>query len=300
MLTEIMITDFRLSVFLTVARTLSFTKAAAILNVSQPAISKHVKELESDFGEPLFERRGNSISLTNKGSDIIPLVESILEGYSALNDTICQEGYQYEGLLHIGASTTIAQYVLPEILAKFARQYPRIRLSVINANSDEVVRMLQRKEIDMAFIEGDTTSNSVHYSPFVSDDIVLVSTAHHSKALNIGDIERLPLIIREEGSGTLSVVLSALRERGISRRQLNIKMQLGSSEAILRYIRSSSKDYAFISTRIAKEYIERGELVVTQVEGLNISRLFRYVELHGASVRLANIFKEFCNTHYNY
>ncbi len=293
-----MITDFRLSVFLTVARTLSFTKAAAILNVSQPAISKHIKELESDFGEPLFDRKGNSISLTPKGSSIIPLIETIMDGYSALSDAVNREDRSFEGLLHIGASTTIAQYVLPDILAEFNRQYPHIRLSLVNANSEEVVRMLRGREIEIAFIEGNATSNSVHYTPFAEDEIVLVSTAHHTNKLKIEELKRLPLIIREEGSGTLSVVLSALREKGISRRELNIKMQLGSSEAILRYIRSS-KDYAFISTRIAKEYIKRKELTVNEVEGLNITRHFRYVELHGSSGRLANIFKEFCNSHYN-
>ncbi len=294
-----MIIDFRLSVFLTVARTLSFTKAAAILNVSQPAISKHVKELESDFGEPLFERRGNSISLTAKGGSIIPLIETILEGYNALNDAVNQEGTGFEGVLHIGASTTIAQYVLPEILAKFNDQYPGIRLSLVSANSEDVVKMLQNKEIELALIEGDTTSNSVHYTPLVSDEIVLVSTANHLHGVQIKDLERLPLIIREEGSGTLSVVLSALRERGVLRRNLNIKMQLGSSEAILRYIRSS-KDYAFVSIRVAQEYVERGELLVNKVDGLTIIRQFRFVELHGQSGRLANIFKEFCRSYYNF
>ncbi|MFR9603828.1 MAG: LysR family transcriptional regulator, partial [Rikenellaceae bacterium] len=205
-----MITDFRLSVFLTVARTLSFTKAAAMLNVSQPAISKHIKELESDFAEPLFERKGNSISLTPKGSAIIPLVEKILEGYNALNDTIEREDFGFEGSLHIGASTTIAQYLLPEILAKFDRQYPHIRLSLVNANSEEVVKMLQRKEIEIALIEDEASYNSMHYTPFVADEIVMVSTVRHKNKLTIKDIERLPLVIREEGSGTLSVVLSAL------------------------------------------------------------------------------------------
>lgn len=289
-----MITDFRLTVFLTVARTLSFTKAAAILNVSQPAVSKHVKEFESDFCEPLFERRGNSISLTLKGESIIPLVERILEGYNALSDTINCEDYSYQGVLHIGASTTIEQYVLPDILAKFNHQYPNIRLSLVNANSDDIVKLLQRKEIEMAFIEGDTTSNAVHYSPFALDEIVLVSASKHTKKLKVNDIQRLPLIIREEGSGTLSVVLSTLRKLGISRRELNVKMQLGSSEAILRYIRTSS-DYAFVSIRIAKEYIERGELRIIEVEGLDIIRQFRYVELHGSNSRLANTFKEFCD-----
>ncbi len=294
-----MISDFRLTVFITVARTLSFTKAAAILNVSQPAISKQIKELEREFGEALFNRKGNSISLSEKGSEIIPRVEQIIEGYNALGDLVDSDDNHYEGVLHIGASTTIAQYLLPNILARFNREYPNIRLSIINANSDEVVKLLQRKEIDLAFIEDDHTTNAVHYTPFASDEIILVSTNNHKREIKIEDIERLPLIIREEGSGTLSVIISALKEHGIVRKSLNIKMQLGSSEAIMRYIKSS-KDYAFISIRAVKESIERGELFRNEVEGLAITREFRYVSRHGESGRLVNTFKEFCRASYNF
>lgn len=294
-----MIVDFRLNVFITVVRTLSFTKAAAILDISQPAISKHIKELEADFGEPLFNRKGSSISLTKKGQDIIPLVETILEGYAALNDAVSREDNHFEGLLHIGASTTIAQYVLPGILAKFNREYPRIRLSVISANSDDIVKMLQRKEIDIALIEGDNTSSSVHYSRLAKDEIVLVSASSKKRRLTIEELTTIPLLIREEGSGTLSVILSALRAKGISRKMLNIRMQMGSSEAILRYIKSSN-DYAFLSILVARDHIERGELYVNEVEDLRITREFRYVSLHGQSGRLVNIFKEFCSRHYNF
>lgn len=288
-----MITDFRLNVFLSVARTLSFTRSAALLNVSQPAVSKHIKELESDFGEALFNRNGNSISLTPKGREIIPLVESIVDGYLALNDAIaCQES-QFEGVLHVGASTTIAQYVLPSILAQFNKSYPSISVSVISANSDEVVKLLQRKEIEIALIEGDNTTHSVHYSPFSSDKIVLVSTNARRSKLKVEDLKRVPLLIREEGSGTLSVVLSALRSRAISRKDLNIKMQLGGSEAILRYLKSSDA-YAFLSVLVAKEHIQRGELVVHEIEDFEINRQFRFVSLHGHYGRLADLFKEFC------
>ncbi len=294
-----MITDFRLRVFIAVARTLSFTRAAATLNVSQPAISKHIKELEAEFGEGLFNRKGSSISLTPKGEDIIPLVENILEGYNTLCDSIADQSRATEGVLHIGASTTIAQYVLPSILAKFNAAYPSIRLSVVSANSDEVVKMLQRKEIEIGLIEGDNTVSSVHYAPFASDSILLVSKNSTSRPLSRERLTQIPLLIREEGSGTLSVILSALRAQGISRRSLNIRMQLGSSEAIVRYVQSSH-DYAFVSILVAQDLISRGELFVNEVEGLNISRQFRFVTLHGQSRRVIEIFKDFCTDNYNF
>lgn len=191
-----MLTDFRLTVFVTVARTLSFTRSAAMLNVSQPAISKHIKELESDFGEALFNRQGNRISLTQKAKEILPLIETILDGYYALCDTISPEENNFEGVLHIGASTTIAQYVLPTILAKFNKTYPNIHLSVVSNNSDQIIKMLQRKEIEIALVEGDNLSQEIHYTQFTTDEIVLVSAKQQNREFSTIDIPKLPLLIR--------------------------------------------------------------------------------------------------------
>ncbi len=291
--------DFRLTVFLTVARTLSFTRAASMLNVSQPAVSKHIREMEADFGEPLFNRQGNRISLTDKASEILPLVESIIEGYNALSDRVSADGRGFEGLIHIGASTTIAQYILPSILAQFSKAYPNIRVSLVSANSDEVIRLLQNKQIDLALIEGSNDYNSVHYTPLASDSLVLLSKCGSKRPLSIYELKGADLLIREEGSGTLDVILSELKRVGVSRRDLNIKMQLGSSEAIIRYLKESSA-YAFLSVIVAQEHLLRGDLSVVDVDGLDIRRHFRFATLHGQSGRLQTLFIEFCQSHYNF
>ena len=293
-----MITDFRLHVFLTVVRTLSFTKAAAILNISQPAISKHIKELEGDVGEPLFIRGGNRITLTDKAKDIIPITQTIMDGYYALNEAITQNLNNSEGTLFIGASTTISQYILPSILAKFAKQYPRVRVSVKSANSDEILNLLLRKEIEVAIIEDANQNAAVHYSRLAYDTIVLVSTKRHKSSLDIANLPLIPLLIREDGSGTLSVILRALKEVGINRKSLNIRMQLGSSLAIIGYLKESS-DYAFLSYRIAQELIDKEKLHIVNVSGLEIKREFRFATLHGSGGRLVTRFKEFCKAYYN-
>lgn len=288
-----MIQDFRLTVFVTVARVLSFTRASVLLNVSQPAISKHIKELEVEFGEALFNRQGNRISLTQKGREVLPLAELILESYYPLNDAISTQENSFEGVIHVGASTTIAQYLLPEILAKFNRAYPRIRLSVVSANSEEVIRLLERKEIELAIIEGDSSSSAVHYADFVSDEIVLVSRKGRGKVLSSSDVEQLPLVIREEGSGTLSVVVNALRGRGVSRKGLDVRMQLGSSEAIIRYLKASDC-YAFLSILVVAEHLAAGTLRRVELADLEILRTLRFATLHGQNGRLVTIFQEFC------
>lgn len=283
-----MVEDFRLKVFLSVAQTLSFTRSASMLCISQPAVSKHIREMEAAFGEALFFRRGNSIALTAKGREIIPLVEHILDGYDALSGSIATPENRYKGHLRIGASTTIEQYLLPEKLTKFTAKYKDIKLSVVSANSKEIVRLLEERIIDLGLVEDEGRSSSIHYTDFMEDEIVLVS--RHKGTIELDSIPSLPLIIREEGSGTLSVILSALESVGITRSKLNIVMQLGSSEAISRYLLSSNA-YAFISQRAVSDYISRGELVINNVDNFKITRHFRYCQLHGKASHLIDLFK---------
>ena len=291
-----MITDFRLTVFITVARTLSFTRAAEMLNVSQPAISKHIKELEGEVGEPLFVRGGNRIAMTDKATELVPAVHAILEGYRALNETITKDRSSFEGRLLIGASTTIAQYLLPSILVRFNKRYPNIILSVRSANSDAVIEMLQNKEIDLALIEDDHQNGAVCYRHLCYDKLVLVSSRQRKRGLEVEDLRSIPLLIREDGSGTLNVIVKALKRVGVSRKELNIKMQLGSSVAIVSCLRESG-DYAFVSSRIAQELVDGGALNIVEVKGLTIDREFRFASLHGQGGRLVALFEAFCQQH---
>ena len=121
-----MITDFRLKVFKTAADKLSFTKAATELFISQPAVTKNINELEKQLGTPLFLRHGNNISLTAGGTLLLKYANRILSLYSNLNSEFSTEGNIQEGNIAIGASTTLSQYVLPGILAKFKRHYHNI------------------------------------------------------------------------------------------------------------------------------------------------------------------------------
>lgn len=124
--------DFRLKAFYSVARNLSFTKASQELFVSQPAVTKHVRELESLYGVRLFDRKGNSISLTEAGKLLMEHCERILDDYRKLEYDMHQLNNEYAGELRLGASTTISQYVLPPVLAAFTERYPKMSVSLMD------------------------------------------------------------------------------------------------------------------------------------------------------------------------
>ena len=124
--------DFRLKVFYTVASEKSFTKAAHKHNITQPAVSKHIQELERIYGITLFERRGSSILLTEAGRILYEQAKNIDEIYREIDYRISSLKEEHKGELRLGASTSIAQYVLPEAIARFYNYYPAIKLSLIS------------------------------------------------------------------------------------------------------------------------------------------------------------------------
>ena len=143
--------DFRLKVFRSVAKNLSFTKASQELFVSQPAITKHIQELEAAYQTRLFDRQGSRISLTESGNLLLEHCERILEDYKRLEYEMHLLHNEYTGGLKLGASTTIAQYVLPPLLASFIGKFPQVSLSLLNGNSREIEAALQEHRIDLGF-----------------------------------------------------------------------------------------------------------------------------------------------------
>ncbi len=292
-----MITDFRLQVFDTVARELSFTRAADELSISQPAVTKHIKELERLLSLPLFKRRGSTISLTSQGEALRVLVRDVLSSYERLNEAVGESRGDLSGRLRIGASTTIMQYILPDILAKFRKRYPSIDVVLIGGNSEDVLLEMDRGLVDIALVEDAHILSTYHYEELATDRVVLVSASRRVRGatskIAVDDIVKLPLVLRESGSGTLDVIERELGKHNITRRMLSVEIQIGSSEGIVRYLKSSSC-YAFISMAAISGYIERGELQTIDVEGLDIVRKFRFATLHGESSRRVEIFKTFC------
>lgn len=181
--------DFRLKVFQSVAKNLSFTKASQELFVSQPAITKHIQELETCYQTRLFERQGSKISLTEAGELLLKHSEKILDDYKQLEYEMHLLHDEYIGELKLGASTTIAQYVLPPLLANFITKFPQINLSLINGNSRGVEVALQEHRIDLGLVEGIFRLPNLKYTAFLQDELVAV--VHMRSKLAVAD-EILP------------------------------------------------------------------------------------------------------------
>lgn len=142
--------------------------------VSQPAITKHIQELEAAYQTRLFDRQGSRISLTESGNLLLEHCERILEDYKRLEYEMHLLHNEYTGGLKLGASTTIAQYVLPPLLASFIGKFPQVSLSLLNGNSREIEAALQEHRIDLGFVEGVFRLPNIRYTTFLEDELVAV------------------------------------------------------------------------------------------------------------------------------
>lgn len=297
-----MLTDFRLKVFKTVADRLSFTKAAAELLISQPAVTKQINELERLLGKPLFLRHGNRISLTDDGVRLLEYANRILALYGELRDAFVEEQGAFSGEIRLGASTTLSQYVLPGLLAKFRKLYPDVRVTLFNGNTEQIERQIADGKLDFGMIEGTASNPALHYELFMDDELVLVTSASNTsftrEEITAADLPALPLVIRENGSGTLDVLSRELSRHGLSLRQLHIEMQLGSTESIKHYL-FYSDTFAFVSVQAVLDELAANRLRVAEVGDMELVRRFSFVTAHGQRSRLTDLFKQFCLNHYN-
>lgn len=295
-----MIFDFRLKVFDTVARKLNFTKAAEELHVSQPAVTKHIREIESQMSTQLFERNGTKIKLTQAGEILLKYTQQIFELHRSLEFDIHKLNNRHKGLLRIGASTTIAQYILPSCLASFKEKFPELEVILFTKNTEEIEQLLADKKIDIGFIEGFSKSALYSYTSFLEDELVLICRKNHvlSKTQNFEkkDLYNCGLATREFGSGSLETINHHLKDSGIDIEKLKVEIQLGSSESIKSYV-ANSDALAFISIYAILNELKSGTLQILDVKNLQIKRFFQYIELHGAQNPIVKIFKKFISNH---
>lgn len=292
--------DFRLKVFQSVAKNLSFTKASQELFVSQPAITKHIQELETCYQTRLFDRQGSKISLTEAGELLLKHSEKILDDYKQLEYEMHLLHDEYIGELKLGASTTIAQYVLPPLLANFITKFPQINLSLINGNSRGVEVALQEHRIDLGLVEGIFRLPNLKYTAFLQDELVAV--VHTRSKLAVADeilpeeLPNIPLVLRERGSGTLDVFERALLQYNLKLSSLNVLMYLGSTESIKLFLEHTDC-MGIVSIRSVHKELVAGTLRVVEIKGMPMQREFNFVQLQGQEGGLAQVFMRFAGHH---
>lgn len=276
--------DFRLKVFHTVASRLNFTRAAKELYITQPAVTKHIHEIENYYHCQLFERNGTRIKLTPAGKVLLKHTEALFQVYNEITFDMAAVNEITKGAMRIGASTTVSQYVLPAYLPGFKNKFPGVAISLHTGNTEFVEGALLDHKIDIGIIEGHSRKAKLKYQRFLGDEIVLCTRTKNPEAtkpsISLSELSRLPLIVRETGSGSQEVIQIALEKAGIDGRKLKTEMVLDSTETIKKYLLQSNA-YAFLSVHAIADEVRRNEIKKIPVQKLQILRDFNFIYPQG-------------------
>lgn len=296
--------DRRLQVFHTVARLLSFTKAAEALHMTQPAVTFQVRQLEDYFNTRLFDRTHNRITLTEVGERVFEYAERIFDLYAQMENSVKEMTGDISGVLLIGASTTIAEYMLPALLGDFKNRYPEVTIRLRVANTDEIVSMVENNIIDLGVVEAPVHNKSLAVELCRMDQLVAIVPPKHPLAqqarVTVEDIAQYPFISREEGSGTRDVILDYFAQANLSIYDLNVAMELGSSEAIKGAV-TSGMGVSILSRATIQKELQLGTLKSIELDPI-LERPFSFVHQKQkfrlrTMEELLNFARQYCQSH---
>lgn len=290
----------RHEIFIEVATNLSFSKASEVLFISQPAISKHIKALEAFYKTTLFERKGNAIQLSQGG---VLLLSRLKEAKKIQNQlefelSVLTDQLKAKGQLKLGASTTVALYIIPKILSAFHQKYPEVKISLLNRNTDTIVKALADQDIDIGIVEGKKKNSAILYQPFGTDEVVAVCSAKSpiakKRSLTVQEIKNYRVVLREQGSGTLAALKYNLEKNGVKLSELNVNVRLAGTEALKNFLREDNC-LGFLPKGSVVKDLENGDLVTVKIENFQIVRNFFFIQRHGTdNNELNKAFISFC------
>lgn len=264
-----------LKTFVAVAKLKSFSKAAQELRITQPAVSFQIHSLEKEVKEVLFDRSGQNIALTEAGEIFLKYAEQIVELSEKLIDEISELRMLVRGRLEIGASNIPGEYILPVFLSEFKSSYPDVEIRLSVYDTQEVISLLLAHEINLGFCGALAKAVPIIFEEFAYDEIVIAMPPDHPlagrKNLSLKELTKYPLIMREQGSGTRKVFLEALKKQGLEESDLNIALELGSTQAVLSAL-SAGNTIAPISIYAVKDAVKNGSLVYKRIENLDLKR----------------------------
>ena len=288
--------DRRLQVFHAVARQLSFTKAAEQLYMTQPAVTFQIKQLEEHLNVRLFERSHGRIALTPAGELVLSYADRILTLSEELETRVGELTGAISGPLLLGASTTIAEFYLPQILGEFKAKYPHVRAHMTVANSETIETRVAEHSLDVGLIESPSHLPGVQTEVCCEDVLVMICSPSYklakSKRVSASVVAEEPFISRESGSGTREFADQYFLKNKISPEGINVVMELGSPEAIKGVVETGLGVSILSRATVAKE-LKLGVLVAVPLEPPLIRGLSVVTPKDRFRSRLLSTFVEF-------
>ncbi|MDQ7095073.1 LysR family transcriptional regulator [Desulfosporosinus sp. PR] len=272
--------DQRLLTFITVAEEKSFSRAANVLHITQPAVTQHIRNLECEFNVILLERGKRSVSLTKAGKIVFHQAKQILTHYKETKRLVDELLYGDSGSIVVSASYTFGEYILPSVLRRFQKAYPHITFMVNIVNSDEVIHQVKSREADIGIIETDfLSSENLKVVPFAQDTVSFIAAANSNfyagEVPTLDELTTQTWILREKGSGTRKVAERVLEEFKITPAHI---LELGSTQIIKEAV-EAGLGIALLSNWTVRKELTLNTLKLINPVNFSLVRSFSYIYL---------------------
>jgi len=265
----------KIETFLATVENLSISETARQLHLSQPAVSHQIKSLEEELNATLFIRSNTGLQLTEAGRLMLPWARRLLHDTIDLKEMMSSLQGDIVGELRIACSTTAGKYVLPQLAARFSQQHPGIHVQILACGPEQASLNLLDGEAHLSVVSTQVEETSLESQKFFVDQITLIAPSNHRwafrKTVEPGEILEEPIIMREETSGTRRVVLAELAKHDISLDDLNVFMELGNAEAIVRTV-AAGYGISFVSSLASACPPDRGNVINLGMEGMALHR----------------------------
>ena len=269
----------------------SFSEAARSMGVSQPAVTMQIQGLEADLGATLLERRYRRVDLTEAGRSLLPTARKVLAELERARAAIDGLSDTVGGHLELVVSTTPGQYILPRLLGAFLKAYPEITVSLRVYDSADVVTRVESGEAHIGMTGARLPHAKVDFEQMGTDDLLMICAPGRSlagmKPVTLQQLAEQPFIVRETGSGTRLVFEKALKDGGVDPADLQVVMELGTSEAIVNAV-EGGMGIGVVSHWMADKALALGTVAKVDAPGFPISRPFYAVLPRGARSRAAD------------
>ena len=267
--------DFRINTFLTVCEYMNFTKAAEILCITQPAVSQHIKYLESIYNTKLFEYEGKKIKITNAGQLLYQTAITMKHDEEYLKEKIEKEKLGITSV-KFGATLTIGEFILPKKLHNYLKKNKNIKLTMIVENTKELLYKLEHGEIDFALVEGYFVKNEYQYIVYSKENYICVAGENYKFKKQpevLGDLLKETLIVRERGSGTRDIFEKNLEEQNFTINDFSKVIEIGNINTI-KYLVKNNDGITTLYEAAVKEELQNGTLKKIEIEDLQKNHCF--------------------------
>ena len=278
---------WQLKIFTSVVEHQSFSKASEVVNLSQPTVSTHIKELEDHFQCRLLDRLGKTTEPTKAGRILYKYAKQLLTIKDQTEVAMFDFLGQTRGELCIGGSTIPAGYILPKVMGPFMKAFPDVSLSLNTGDTQQIIHMVKKGRVELGIVGARTEDPAIVQEELLSDEMKVVVPHDHPWAEKTSipclDLFTQPFISREKGSGTWQSILTSMDDAGFDSGKLQPCITMGSSISVIQGI-MNGLGISILSTIAVEDYVKHNQLAALSVEGLDLHRFF-YLTFHARRVR---------------